>query len=69
MRIARKESFAPRQKVMASLWELYPSMDLKIHEDADGNVFVKDLSVISVTNINEVMEIINQVCYTVCHMY
>lgn len=65
IKMARLESFAPRQSpkggAVANIFETYPSMDLKIHEDSDGNVFVKDLSIIPVQSLHEVMDIINQV--------
>lgn len=41
------------------LLEKYPSMDLKIHEDAEGNVFVKDLTLIPVNNLEQVLEVSN----------
>ncbi|CAN0022263.1 unnamed protein product, partial [Discosporangium mesarthrocarpum] len=70
MRSAKQVSFQPRKRGSAganllhggaggagSVWETYPSMDLKIHEDVHGNVF--DLSLIPVTTLEEVLDIIN----------
>jgi hypothetical protein len=37
----------------------YNTMNLEIREDAEGNVFVKDLSLIPVTDVNEVMAVVN----------
>ncbi|CAM9801550.1 unnamed protein product, partial [Choristocarpus tenellus] len=77
---ARQVSFQPRKRgslsynhphgvVAGNVWETYPSIDLKIHEDVQGNVFVKarakrkkikyDLSLIPVTTLEEVLDIIN----------
>ncbi|CAN0117052.1 unnamed protein product, partial [Ectocarpus sp. 4 AP-2014] len=80
MKSFRAESFQPRNKHgsgnihpggggSGGVWDYYPSMDLKIHEDVQGNVFVKasefrkrtrgDLSLIPVTTLEEVLEIIS----------
>ncbi|CAM9464616.1 unnamed protein product, partial [Laminaria digitata] len=72
MKLSRAESFQPRNKAgtwgagnhsstggNGGVWESYLSMDLKIHEDVQGNVFVKDLSLIPVTTLQEVLEIIS----------
>ncbi|CAM9275507.1 unnamed protein product [Ectocarpus sp. 8 AP-2014] len=70
MKSSRAESFQPRNKHgngnihpggggSGGVWDSYPSMDLKIHEDVQGNVFVKDLSLIPVTTLEEVLEIIS----------
>jgi hypothetical protein len=37
----------------------YSTMNYEIHEDADGTVFVKDLALIPVTTLDEVMALIN----------
>ncbi|CAM9776279.1 unnamed protein product, partial [Hapterophycus canaliculatus] len=77
MKSSRAESFQPRNKPGSwvgsthpgaggghgGVWDSYPSMDLKIHEDVQGNVFVKarwqDLSLIPVTTLEEVLQIIS----------
>ena len=38
----------------------YKTMHFEIHEDMEGNVFVKDLALIPVTTVSEVMAVINQ---------
>jgi hypothetical protein len=37
----------------------YNSMNLEVREDAEGNVFVKDLTLIPVTSVAEVLDVIN----------
>ncbi|CAM9832113.1 unnamed protein product, partial [Pylaiella littoralis] len=73
MKLSRAESFQPRNKHGSAhsgvgnnsgVGDSYLSMDLKIHEDVQGNVFVKasetrDLSLIPVTTLDEVLDIIN----------
>lgn len=44
--------------VLKDLQAEYKSMNLAIHEDIEGNVFVKDLCVVDVTTVEEVMSII-----------
>ena len=71
MQTARQESFA-RVRSTDSLHHMgmgphmettykddYDTMNLEIREDAEGNVFVKDLSLIPVTNVGEVMNVIS----------
>ncbi|CAM9924200.1 unnamed protein product, partial [Phaeothamnion confervicola] len=42
----------------ADVWADYPYMNLEIHEDATGSVFVRDLSLIPVAGLGEVMALI-----------
>lgn len=44
---------------LREVFEGYKTMNYDIREDAEGNVFVKDLSMIPVTTLEEVMSIIN----------
>lgn len=38
----------------------YDAMNLEIHEDGEGNVFVKDLSLIPVTCVSEALNVLNK---------
>lgn len=56
------QGFAKSLDMMPGLKEVvegYNTMNYEIREDADGNVFVKDLSLIPVTSMEEVMSIIS----------